>query len=67
VRLPPGGEATLRGWGLESWHSPILQAVSIEVVLADELLLGGEPVARWTRAGTAARPPRAATRRESTG
>jgi len=51
VRLPPGGEATLRGWGLESWHSPILQAVSIEVVLADELLLGGEPVARWTRAG----------------
>ncbi|HEY3451272.1 MAG TPA: hypothetical protein VGK67_33245 [Myxococcales bacterium] len=49
VRLPPGGEATLRGWGLKSWFSPIPNSIPVEVVLADDLLVGGEPVARWTR------------------
>ncbi|MGC4118012.1 MAG: hypothetical protein QM765_26370 [Myxococcales bacterium] len=48
VRLPPGGEATLRSWGLESWFSPIPATIPVEVVLADDLMVGGEPVARWT-------------------
>lgn len=50
VRLAPGGETTLRGWGLQSWHSPSPASIPIEVTLADDLLVGGEPVEKWVKA-----------------
>lgn len=48
VRLPPRGEATLRGLAVEAWVGQLPPSMSFAPVVADELLIGGVPMERWS-------------------
>lgn len=46
VFLPAGAEVSIHGFGISYWGEPA-SPVPIKVVMADEITLGGIPVAQW--------------------
>lgn len=46
VLLPAGAVVSIRGFGISYWGEPA-SSLPIKVVMADEITLGGTPVAQW--------------------
>jgi hypothetical protein len=55
VKLAPQSEATLKSIGVQAWYSDLPPKIVLPLVFADDLTLGGKPIAAFVGADQAAK------------